>query len=306
MTSDDPKAMLEHLRIRHEPGGYDAVSDRKLRLFACACCRNRAHGKVSRFGQKWHRDLLSACSIAEEFADGKGQLPPWRGEIDPKPDNETCWVVHSPVALEAAQKAISTDHAVAEAAILRDIIGNPWRPVQLPFVSDPCGKCGGDGGWWMSYPDEMYQADVLSRWRECSDCYGSGHTARHCPWLTPTVLNIAQTIYDTQDFGLMPFLADALEDAGCDNMEILNHCRGREMVLPASTETVYQPIRLTLCPHCGGKLKEHDYDKGHAKWCERCWAVIRPDFDQIEIPAQWRQIVHARGCHVVDLLMDSA
>jgi hypothetical protein len=33
-------------------------------------------------------------------------------------------------------------------------------------------------------------------------------------------------MYDSRDFGAMPILADALQDAGCDNEDILDHCRG--------------------------------------------------------------------------------
>ena len=44
-------------------------------------------------------------------------------------------------------------------------------------------------------------------------------------WLTSTVLALAQQMYDSRDFSPMPILADALQDAGCDIEEILNHCR---------------------------------------------------------------------------------
>jgi hypothetical protein len=44
-------------------------------------------------------------------------------------------------------------------------------------------------------------------------------------WLTSTVTNLATSISAENAFGRLPILADALEDAGCDNADILNHCR---------------------------------------------------------------------------------
>jgi hypothetical protein len=45
-------------------------------------------------------------------------------------------------------------------------------------------------------------------------------------WLTSTVVNLARQVYDSHDFSPMPILADALQDAGCDNPDVLEHCRG--------------------------------------------------------------------------------
>jgi hypothetical protein len=64
------------------------------------------------------------------------------------------------------------------AAILRDIFGNPFRPVSL-----------------------------------------------NAEWLTSTVVALAEGIYAERAFDRMPILADALQDAGCDNTDILSHCR---------------------------------------------------------------------------------
>ena len=45
-------------------------------------------------------------------------------------------------------------------------------------------------------------------------------------WNGGTVVKLAQAIYDDRAFDRLPILADALEDAGCDNADILAHCRG--------------------------------------------------------------------------------
>jgi hypothetical protein len=42
---------------------------------------------------------------------------------------------------------------------------------------------------------------------------------------TETVLAIAREIQSNRSVDLMPILGDALEDAGCNNQFVLNHCR---------------------------------------------------------------------------------
>jgi hypothetical protein len=44
-------------------------------------------------------------------------------------------------------------------------------------------------------------------------------------WITPTVLALANGIYADRAFDRMPILADGLEESGCDNKDILLHCR---------------------------------------------------------------------------------
>jgi hypothetical protein len=44
-------------------------------------------------------------------------------------------------------------------------------------------------------------------------------------WITYTVSTLAKQMYDSRDFRAMPILADALQDAGCEDAAVLNHCR---------------------------------------------------------------------------------
>jgi hypothetical protein len=44
-------------------------------------------------------------------------------------------------------------------------------------------------------------------------------------WQTPAVQGLASGILNDNAFDRMPVLADALEEAGCDNADILSHCR---------------------------------------------------------------------------------
>jgi hypothetical protein len=44
-------------------------------------------------------------------------------------------------------------------------------------------------------------------------------------WNDGTVVKLAQGIYDDRAFDRLPVLADALEEAGCDDADILDHCR---------------------------------------------------------------------------------
>jgi hypothetical protein len=45
-------------------------------------------------------------------------------------------------------------------------------------------------------------------------------------WRTETALSLALGMYDSRDFSAMPILADALQEAGCEDATVLAHCRG--------------------------------------------------------------------------------
>jgi hypothetical protein len=45
-------------------------------------------------------------------------------------------------------------------------------------------------------------------------------------WLTPAAVDMARRVYADRAFDLLPALANLLQSAGCDNADILAHCRG--------------------------------------------------------------------------------
>jgi hypothetical protein len=59
------------------------------------------------------------------------------------------------------------------------------------------------------------------------DVYGAPpDQAAITTWRTTTVVTLARQMETSRDFSAMPILADALQDAGCDNEAMLHHCRG--------------------------------------------------------------------------------
>lgn len=204
----DPTPMLEFLRGR--------ASDRKLRLFACGCCRriwNLLQDKLSR----------KALECSEQFADGqidKEQLSAARKEVEDgwwrrllrhqrwrdKERRVRCaeeavkfvasatgrqsqlfermrLAANASLDAELLDQGVSSSQAMLQRCdLLRDVFGNPFRPVSPP-------------------------SDTVLAWRG------------------GTVVNLAQSIYEARAFDRLPVLANALEYAGCQDVDILDHCR---------------------------------------------------------------------------------
>ena len=205
LACDDPARMLEWL---HSLGAADlagrprtnAPSDRKLRLFACACCR---HSDVLLPEPTDERDVL-VVETAEAWADS-GIEPDTLPRV-------YCfgagWCVYRDAASAAREWARNSgrgDGAIPKpelmADILRDIFGNPWR--QVAIRDDIEGEC--------FVVEDREKWSVIER--------------STLLWHDHTIPRLAQAIYDERAFDRMPILADALEEAGCENEDILAHAR---------------------------------------------------------------------------------
>jgi hypothetical protein len=90
-------------------------------------------------------------------------------------------------------------------------------------------QTGGLGAWVPEWLDEGTKRDEET-WQSAllRDLFGNPF----CPvpsnpsWRTPTIIGLAEELYTTRCFERMPEMAAALEEAGCGDERILDHCRG--------------------------------------------------------------------------------
>jgi hypothetical protein len=192
LACEEPDALLAVLMRR---GG----NRRRFHLFACACCREawallhdrRSRLAVRRVEQYADADesdrLRGVCNMANAaYHEGARRDGPFSAPA--LAARAAMWAATSgwcaaatgvALALEAAYGVTRPTTTRREAALLRDIFGNPFRPAAF-----------------------------------------SGELR------TDTAVSLARRMYEARDFSAMPILADALQDAGCADEQILDHCRG--------------------------------------------------------------------------------
>jgi hypothetical protein len=177
---------------------FQRATERERRLFACACCRHIWQLLVDERSQR-------AVEIGEALAEQPSALE----ELYP--------------ALVAARKAFDeygdqSDRPdyFATAMLAAWYSLNPW-------AADGVAITAGDAlARYSKTPSWNVQCSFLR------DILGNPFrtVAIHDSLRNPTVVALAQAIYSERAFERLPILADALEDAGCTDAEILNHCRG--------------------------------------------------------------------------------
>ncbi len=204
MRCTDPVAMVQHV------GGR--LSERKMRLVVVGHCRRnpvsiRESGKV-------------AVDVAERFADGLAtptelQQARWKADMEAVYQD----MLHQQLQAESSNPGLSMAQA-------------EWLDQDLESQS------------WQLGAAMMAHMSTLSRWGN-EDIALLAQTGCHLirdvvgnpfrravidpawlSWNDGTIRKLAQTIYDARAFDRLPLLADALEDAGCTDADILGHCRG--------------------------------------------------------------------------------
>lgn len=183
------------------------VGDRKLRLFACACCRRVAHlmpdrrcRKALEASEKYADGLITEIQL--EWADRRtwglfGQGGHGRGL-----SAESDLVGHKVAVMTQGASKLNLSYHLA--GITRNLM-------QVMQAAD--GSTQMEGESWLS---NSLRCAIGNPFRALN---------ANPAWLTPHVLTLAQTIYEDRAFDRIPALGDALEAAGCDEADVLAHCR---------------------------------------------------------------------------------
>jgi hypothetical protein len=189
----DPDPMLEYLKGK--------AGDRKFRLFSCAS-----------FRRVWHRlpeVIRQAVEVAERFVDGKA----------------------TPVELRSVRQ-LAASHPGAEWVAVRNASGYS----ALHAAHSAAARCSltldGQFAW------EPFVAERKCQTILVGEIFGNPFRPVSIPpaflaWNDGTIVRLAQAAYEerhlpagTLDSGRLAVLADALEEAGCTDADILGHLRG--------------------------------------------------------------------------------
>ena len=209
--TDEINDLIGLLRTRL---GADAgrSRDRKCRLFGAGCCR-LVWPNLTETGQR-------LVDVVEEHVDG--------GNWDPYS--------------EAAADAHETFHRPkfpADRAVMY-LTGSDVPAGTAERVAEATAECATAakaraGKTTISYSNTMYSEyqssrKIVRRQQVALARCVFGNPFRlvsfEPSWRTEPVVGLARQMYQARDFGPMPVLADALQDAGCEQPDILAHCRG--------------------------------------------------------------------------------
>ncbi len=179
------------------------LSDRKRRLLSCACAR-RVLDLVP------DARYAAAVDTAERYADGLATQDEMR-------------------ATRRLMNRLWTERNFTEAgnhaatAALATLTRSPVGAVHGLETAAAARAAEARPRWDAGHAEETRFQCLLAR-----DVFANPFrpVVARPGWLTPTVLALARGIYADRAFHRLPVLADALEEAGCGQPDLLGHCRG--------------------------------------------------------------------------------
>lgn len=216
----------EIVKMIHWVGGADyfpnrldpPVCDRKLLLFACACLRRVWHLLPDERSRK-------AVEITEEYANGgidRSRLTSAgheagvaRDEFRRRSNVRVLGLARASLKMhEAAAVAAS---GFASQAMTAAVLAAHYSSAAIKHWAKVAGRSA----------RPTAQAERIVQQSLLRDIIGNPFIKNHLAteWLTPTVKALALGIYEQRAFDRLPILADALEEEGCMDVEVLLHCR---------------------------------------------------------------------------------
>jgi hypothetical protein len=205
---------------------------RKLRLFAVACCR-----RIARLlpGQESSEAVL----VLEGLADGNASPEQVNGAMayaarragEAMGRTRDMVTFHAFKTVEFAlydARSASDDLQMGMADVTRLI-----RQVARPFPEQTAAMAVADaasGVWKSDAWKAAFIAEGAAQAGLLRCIFGNPFRSvtldpAWLSWHGGLPVSIARRMYDSRDFSDMPVLADALEEAGCRDAEILGHCR---------------------------------------------------------------------------------
>jgi hypothetical protein len=206
LAGTDPLAMLDHVGV--------GVSDRKLRLFACACVRH-----------KWalipHRRQRGAVELAERLAEGRAK----EAELEDARQRAQTWGYEAPEFERGIYQAAA--HTLAESAMeaAREACGSILQHAANEAAFE---AISGEDESRLSAAASAAEGRALGRL--AVEVFGNPFRPLKVEraWLTASdgaALAMARWIDEEWRIDEMPYLADALTDAGCSADALIRHLR---------------------------------------------------------------------------------
>lgn len=191
------------------------LSPRLIRLFAVAICREI-------WGFLSDERSRVAVEVAERFADGRATVRERR-------------IAHKAASDAYFDLCALYGHARSHASVLSSLAANAPRHavdkhVDASVVASDAAALAVDatalaaGG--RGEVDPVGERRIRERQgRLLAAIVGPGCELLS-QWHTSTAVALARNCYETRDWSILPYLADALQDTGCEDRRVLEHCRG--------------------------------------------------------------------------------
>jgi hypothetical protein len=204
LASTTPYSLLLTLKGKRMP--------RQRRLFAVACCRRVLDEMTDEISRR-------AVETAERFADGLTG----RGELDAAHrDAQQVAMGLLETSLVTPPRQQAAAWARWQLAYAAQLTCSPNRTTE---AAEEIAKWALHRGYAFHVRENAIQCELIR------DVFGNPF--RQPPvaedvwlnWNGGTVPKLARAIYDERRFVDLPILADALEEAGCGDVDVLSHCR---------------------------------------------------------------------------------